>query len=74
MAPILLEMQVPFNCDEAAIESTLLKFVVDLITQKNMRAVNKLFFLPVGLPGMGKSTLAKHINKAVMGIESGKAL
>jgi hypothetical protein len=64
---------VPFDCDESAIESTLLKFVVDLIAQKNMRTVNKLFFIPVGLPGMGKSTLAKHIKLAVDGIESGKA-
>ena len=26
-----------------------------------MQGVSKLFFVPVGLPGMGKSTLAKHI-------------
>lgn len=26
-----------------------------------MQSVSKLFFVPVGLPGMGKSTLAKHI-------------
>jgi tRNA uridine 5-carbamoylmethylation protein Kti12 len=29
-----------------------------------MSQVKKLFFVPVGLPGMGKSTLAKHIRQA----------
>jgi len=28
----LYEVSVPFNCDEAKIEATLLKFVVDLIS------------------------------------------
>ena len=27
-----------------------------------MHHIRKLYFVPVGLPGMGKSTLAKHIN------------
>jgi len=30
-----------------------------------MRQVQKLFFVPVGLPGMGKSTLAKNIRLAI---------
>jgi tRNA uridine 5-carbamoylmethylation protein Kti12 len=30
-----------------------------------MKHIKKLFFVPVGLPGMGKSTLAKHIKLAV---------
>lgn len=30
-----------------------------------MNHIKKLFFVPVGLPGMGKSTLAKHIKLAV---------
>lgn len=29
-----------------------------------MQNVKKLFFVPVGLPGMGKSTLAKHMKNA----------
>ena len=63
-APILYELPVTFDCDEALIEASLLKFVVDLISQKSMQTVKKLFFIPVGLPGMGKSTLAKHIRQA----------
>lgn len=62
--PLLYEVSVPFNCDEAAIEQTLLKFLVDLISHKSMHTAKKLFFVPVGLPGMGKSTLAKHIRQA----------
>ena len=30
-----------------------------------MHRVKKLFFVPVGLPGMGKSTLAKNIRLTV---------
>lgn len=30
-----------------------------------MRQVQKLFFVPVGLPGMGKSTLAKNIRLSI---------
>ncbi len=62
--PLLYEVPVPFNCKEEEIELALLKFVVDLITQKQMHSVKKIFFVPVGLPGMGKSTLAKHIRLA----------
>ena len=28
-----------------------------------MANVSKIYFIPVGLPGMGKSTLAKHIKQ-----------
>ena len=30
-----------------------------------MHSVKKLFFVPVGLPGMGKSTLAKNIRLSI---------
>ena len=30
-----------------------------------MRPVTKLFFVPVGLPGMGKSTLAKNMRTTI---------
>ena len=30
-----------------------------------MQHIKRLFFVPVGLPGMGKSTLSKHIKQAV---------
>ena len=60
----MYEVPVPFNCAEEEIEAALLKFVTDLVTQKQMNAVKKIFFVPVGLPDMGKSTLAKHIRRA----------
>ena len=55
-------MAVPFGCSEEQIEQALFKFVVDLVSPKSMHHIRKIFFVPVGLPGMGKSTLAKHIN------------
>jgi hypothetical protein len=55
---------VPFGCSPEEIEAALLKFVVDLVSPKEMLHVKKLFFVPVCLPGMGKSTLAKHIKLA----------
>ena len=55
----------PFGCSPAQIESELLKFVIDLVSPKEMQHITKLFFVPVGLPGMGKSTLSKHIKLAV---------
>jgi broad-specificity NMP kinase len=30
-----------------------------------MHNITKLFFVPVGLPGMGKSTLAKNIRLSI---------
>jgi tRNA uridine 5-carbamoylmethylation protein Kti12 len=30
-----------------------------------MQHIKRLFFVPVGLPGMGKSTLSKHIKLAI---------
>ena len=59
------EVAVPFGCSPEQIQSAILKFLVDLITQPDMRQVQKLFFVPVGLPGMGKSTLAKNIRLSV---------
>lgn len=56
---------VPFGCPPEQIESELLKFVIDLVSPKEMQHITKLFFVPVGLPGMGKSTLSKHIKQAV---------
>ena len=32
---------------------------------KMLRPVKKLFLVPVGLPGMGKSTLAKNFKAAI---------
>lgn len=37
----------------------------DLIQQQDMQTVKKIFFIPVGLPGMGKSTFAKHVRQTV---------
>ena len=53
------------DCSPDLIKEALLKFVVQLISHKQMHQVKKLFFVPVGLPGMGKSTLAKHIRQAI---------
>jgi tRNA uridine 5-carbamoylmethylation protein Kti12 len=30
-----------------------------------MQSVKKIFFIPVGLPGMGKSTFAKHVRQTI---------
>jgi tRNA uridine 5-carbamoylmethylation protein Kti12 len=39
-----------------------------------MYHVKHLFFVPVGLPGMGKSTLAKHIRQATQkNLQGGKS-
>ena len=51
----------PFGCSPEQIQQALLKFIVELTTTEEMHAVKNLFFVPVGLPGMGKSTLAKNI-------------
>lgn len=58
-------VSVPFGCSPAQIESELLKFVIDLVSPEEMQHIKRLFFVPVGLPGMGKSTLSKHIKLAV---------
>ena len=58
------ELAVPYGCPPAVIEEALTKFIVQLISRKSMHPVKRLFFVPVGLPGMGKSTLAKHIRQA----------
>ena len=58
-------ISVPFGCSPAQIESELLKFVIELVSPKEMQHVKKLFFVPIGLPGMGKSTLSKHIKLAI---------
>ena len=55
----------PFGCSPQEIEAALLKFIVNLVSPKEMKHITKLFFVPVGLPGMGKSTLAKHIRMSV---------
>ena len=59
------EMAVPFGCSPEQIQQALLKFLVDLVSTEDMRPVTKLFFVPVGLPGMGKSTLAKNIRYSI---------
>lgn len=65
--PIFIDhhISVPFGCSPAQIESELLKFVIELVSPKEMQNVKKLFFVPIGLPGMGKSTLSKHIKLAI---------
>ena len=55
----------PFGCSEEQIEQALFKFVVDLLSPQSMHHIRKLYFVPVGLPGMGKSTLAKNIRLSV---------
>ena len=57
------EVEVPFGCHPQQIELALLKFITTLLASPHMLNVKKLFFVPVGLPGMGKSTLAKHIRQ-----------
>lgn len=59
------EVAVPFAVSPEKIQQSLLKFLKDLISTDDMRQVQKLFFVPVGLPGMGKSTLAKNIRLSI---------
>lgn len=56
----------PFGCSQEEIQSALLKFLVALINTEEMNHVTKLFFVPVGLPGMGKSTLAKNMRNTIL--------
>jgi adenylylsulfate kinase-like enzyme len=35
--------------------------VQTILSQREMAQVKKLFIIPIGLPGMGKTTLAKHL-------------
>ena len=58
-------MEVPFGSSPKQVQKASLKFILDLIGRDEMRAVSKIFFVPVGLPGMGKSTLAKNIRLAI---------
>ena len=58
-------MEVPFGSSPKQVQKASLKFILDLIGRDEMRTVSKIFFVPVGLPGMGKSTLAKNIRLAV---------
>jgi len=59
------EVAVPFGCSPEEIQQALLKFLVNLVSTEEMRDVTKIFFVPVGLPGMGKSTLAKNIRLTI---------
>lgn len=56
----------PYGCSQEEIQSALLKFLVALIDTTEMNHVTKLFFVPVGLPGMGKSTLAKNMRNTIL--------
>jgi hypothetical protein len=42
-------------------EKALTQFVLDIFKEKELSQTTKLFFIPIGLPGTGKSTLAKHL-------------
>lgn len=59
-----MSVSVPFGAAEAEIEATLVKFVNQLCYSKEMRKVRNLFIVPVGLPGMGKSTFSKNLKRA----------
>lgn len=59
------EVAVPFGCSPEQIQGALLEFLVKLVTAEDMRDVTQIFFVPVGLPGMGKSTLAKNIRMTI---------
>lgn len=57
------QASVPFGQDEVEIEQALVKFVQDLCCSPEMLHVRNLFVVPVGLPGMGKSTFSKHLKR-----------
>lgn len=56
-------ISVPFGEDETEIEAALVKFVKELCYSKEMKNVRNLFIVPVGLPGMGKSTFSKNLKR-----------
>jgi tRNA uridine 5-carbamoylmethylation protein Kti12 len=41
------------------------KFVENLCFSKEMKDIKHLFIVPVGLPGMGKSTFSKHLKRTI---------
>jgi hypothetical protein len=68
----VIAIQVPNLAKESAtnMKSALLNFMAQIILNKSARNVTKFFMIPVGLPGMGKSTLAHYIREATESILS----
>ena len=56
----LLSKQPEYNC----IEKILLSSILKNINSPEMSEVRTFFFVPVGLPGMGKTTLSKNFRSA----------
>lgn len=42
-------------------ERELQKMIFDKLSMKEMEEITKFFIVPVGLPGMGKSTLSRSL-------------
>lgn len=58
-----MSVSVPFGAEQTEIDAALVKFVDQLCYSKEMRKVRNLFIVPVGLPGMGKSTFSKNLKR-----------
>ena len=43
------------------IEQSLYQFVLNIFSKSEMAHIKKLIFVPIGLPGLGKSTLSRHL-------------
>ena len=52
----------PFDMKLSQLEETLYQYLFQNLAQVESSNINRYFFVPIGLPGMGKSTLARFLS------------